>query len=134
MPGLGFALGVISSAYLHRGLGIALLHSFQEFLPAPLVRCVWKALPTVGGVVTQLLAWAWANQALGMAKLLITVSESSRSSLCGVPWSEGTTNLILQMSKTTGWDFCLGINPTKLRVLVASNLSPVLYHSQFPND
>lgn len=100
MPGPGFALGVISSAHLPLGFSMICYIAL-------LVRCVWEALSTGGGAVTQLLAWVWANQALGIAELLVRGSESSRSSLYRVPWSEGTTNLVLQMSKTTAGAFYL---------------------------
>ena len=100
MPGPDFALGVISSAHLPLGFSMICYIAL-------LVRCVWEALSTGGGAATQLLAWVWANQALGIAELLIRGSEPSRSSLYRVPWSEGTTNLMLQMSKTTAGAFYL---------------------------
>lgn len=46
-----------------------------------------------------LLALPLANQAIGMAKLLVWVSISGRSIPCLVPWSEDATALILQVSK-----------------------------------
>lgn len=64
----------------------------------------WNILSTVGGNVIQLLAWAWANQALGPAKLLSWGSKSGRLTFLQVPWPE----LVLQMSKTNVWNYYLG--------------------------
>lgn len=70
-PGTGFVLGVISSAHPLLHSSIAGLHSFQVLLPAILVTCGLETLSTLGGAVTQLLAWAFANKTLGLGQLLI---------------------------------------------------------------
>lgn len=45
----------------------------------------------------------WANLTLGEAKLLVWGSEMGRSALSQVPCSECTSDLVLQMSKASGW-------------------------------
>ena len=69
-PSAGFALGMISSAHSPLNLSDAGMHSFQELSPVLLVKWGWNVLSTVSETVAQFLAWAWANQALGKAKLL----------------------------------------------------------------
>ena len=64
--------------------------------------------PSAGGVVTQLLAWAWANQALGSANLLAYRSKSGRSAPHRGPWSECAPNSVVQMSQAAVWDYYLG--------------------------
>lgn len=70
-PGTGFMLGVICSAHQLLHSSIAGLHSFQVFLPAILVTWGLETLSTLDKAVTQLLAWAFANKALRLEKLLI---------------------------------------------------------------
>lgn len=71
MPSTGFALGAISSVCSPLGWSAAGPHSFQELPPAFLVRGGQKRVSTVGGVVTLLPAWVWANWAAGLAKVFI---------------------------------------------------------------
>lgn len=46
-------------------------HNFQVFPPIPVVRCGQETLPRWVRAVTQLLITVWANQTLGLAKLLV---------------------------------------------------------------
>ena len=62
--------GVINSAFPLLGSNITGPHSFEELLPVLLVRCGWKALSTVDGVVTLLHTLVWANRVLGQDSLL----------------------------------------------------------------
>lgn len=61
MPGTCSAQVMIDSVHPLLSSSIAGLHSFQVFLPASLVICGWETLSTVGGAVTQPLAWVWAS-------------------------------------------------------------------------
>lgn len=104
-------------------------HSSQELSPAFLVKRDQKTLSTVDATAIQLISWAWANRALAK---LIWGPKSGRSALYHVLWSECTPDLVLQMSKTTGWDYYLGTAGLnmgcQIRVLVVARLS--LHHSQ----
>ena len=106
MPRTGFSLGW--SALPARLLVLAWLgYTVQVFLSASLVRWSWETLFTVSGAMTQLLAWAWANQALGLANFLIWGFQSSRSVPGLLPYSKSTIDLVLQMSKASGWGYYL---------------------------
>lgn len=69
--GTAFALGWISSANLPPGWSATELPEVAANVTCPMVRWDQEILSTVGGAVTQPPAWEWANQILGMAKLLI---------------------------------------------------------------
>lgn len=71
MPGTGFALGAISLAHLPLGLSVTMLHNFQMFSLAPLVKCSQETFSVAGGAMTNLAAWAWANWPLRWVKILI---------------------------------------------------------------
>lgn len=51
-------------------MSIAGLHDIQELSPAPLVDMAGTYFTAIRAM-TQLLAWAWASQAQGPAKLLL---------------------------------------------------------------
>ena len=74
-------------------------------LASPLVRYGQETLSTAGGA--QSLSWVWASQALGPAKFFIWPCKPVRSANCQVPWPECIPSLVLQMSKTAGWDYYL---------------------------
>ena len=97
----------------------------------------WPDGVEVDGTVIQLLVWAYVNWALGLAKLLIWGSKLGKSAPHWVPRSECTPDLVLQMSKATGWDYYLGTAGMNLvcqdRVLVVASPSPLLHHSQIPS-
>ena len=65
-------------------------------------------------------------------------SESIRSALCYVLRSDCTTNLVLQMSKATGWEYYMGITGMNCicQDLCAHccRLLPWLHHSQISSD
>lgn len=109
-PVLALLWGRSGSACPPLGLSTTRLHRFQELLPTLLVRWSWKARYTVDGVA-QNLAWPCANCALGLAKFLVWGSQSGSSAFCQVPWSECTSSMALQMSKTADY---LGTTRIKL--------------------
>ena len=87
----------------------------QLCLPSSLFQCCWAALLVRRDQKTFFtwvmlwlsnFSWVWANWTLGPAKLVIWGFKSSRSAPCRVSWSEHAPNLVLQMSKATGWDYC----------------------------
>ena len=100
MPSIGFALEAIISACPLCGLSTIGMHSFQELLPVLLVRWGQKALATAGGAVIQLLPWAWSSQALGPANQIQI--RQIRTLL--IPWLECSSDFVLQMRKSAGWD------------------------------
>lgn len=60
--------------------------------------CLENTLHT-GRARIQLLAWAWANWTLGPEKLLFSY-RSGRYAPCPISWSECTSSLVMQMSRT----------------------------------
>lgn len=67
VPYSGVDLGTINTVCSPLGWSAARPHGFQESSPAFLTRWGQKTLCTVGGVVTLLLAWGWADWAGGLA-------------------------------------------------------------------
>lgn len=123
--------------YWPHGLSTAGPHIFQELSSALLVRYPGRH-PTAGGGMTQHLPWVWWSWGLRRAKLLIWGLESGRPALCQFPWSEFTPDLVLQMSKATSWDYCLGTTGMNwygmILVLVVASPSLLLCCNQIPND
>lgn len=70
MPGSDFSVGVICSACLPLGSSATGPHCFQELLPVLWSDEAGRHSPHQVGC-DELLAWAWANQALGLAGLLV---------------------------------------------------------------
>lgn len=66
-PYSGIDLGTVNSVCSPLGWTAARPHGFQELSPAFLTRWGQKTLCTVGGVVTLLLAWGWADWPRGLA-------------------------------------------------------------------
>ena len=90
----------------------------------------------MGEAVIRLLAWVWENWALGLPKLLVQGSELGRSEPRQVPWREYTTDLVLERSKTSGWDYHVGttgmISVCQNPLQIVASSSPLPITVRFP--
>lgn len=90
-----------------------------------LVRRGWEPHPTAGVAITQLFC-----PGMGEASATEPEEEDLNQADPQLAWSDCTTNLILPVSKATGWDYYLG--PTSMN-LVGQDPCAVCWKS-FPID
>lgn len=106
MPSIGFALDMISSAYHSVSLNISGLCSFQVFLPTLLVRQDPEPCLVLGGVMAQLPCLGSGNRQ-GSSTSVSSCLRTQIRQICTLPISLVRLNLVPQMIKASGLDYCL---------------------------